>query len=373
MHRTGGLPITGMHHEMDNTDKIPQRVLIIGPSWVGDMMMAQSLFMVLQARFPGIHIDVMAPNWSAPLLAAMPQVSGTLEMPLGHGQVQLAQRYRLGRALVANAYDWSIVLPNSFKSALIPFWAKIPRRSGYLGEMRLGLLNQWRRLDKTKLSMTVQRFCNLAFESDDAFFSQYATSQDLPYPQLAVDTDAAAAKLKTSFPALFSYTEHKADLLILAPGAEYGPAKQWPARYFSAIAKRFMQSTSDARVVLLGSAKDQAISQRINQRCDSRLIDLSGKTTLQQAMQIMSLGRAAVSNDSGLMHLAAAVGIPVVGIYGSSDPGFTPPLSRRASGLSLHLECSPCFKRECPLGHLDCLEKLTPDRVWMQLEEILEA
>ncbi len=140
----------------------PQRCLVVGPSWVGDMVMAQSLFIRLRQGHPDMEIDVLAPAWSRPLLAVMPEVNQSIVMPLGHGELGLAARYRLGVSLRQRSYDWAIVLPNSFKSALVPWWANIPVRTGYRGEMRYGLINDMRILDRQKLAMTVQRFVALA-------------------------------------------------------------------------------------------------------------------------------------------------------------------------------------------------------------------
>lgn len=325
------------------------RYLIVGPSWVGDMVMAQSLFMRLKALHPEAVIDVLAPAWSEPLLERMPQVKRSIVMPLGHGQFGLAHRLALGRSL-RDQYDCAIVLPNSWKSALVPAWAGIPRRSGYRGEFRYGLLNDLRSLNKKRLPMTVQRYVALA-EPDGA-----ALPPVVEPPQLLVNPEGVEAALER-----LGLSRPDAPLLALCPGAEYGPAKRWPAEHYAAVAKHWL--AQGGQVWLFGSAKDQAVTSEIMTRTGSGCIDLAGRTTLGEAIDLMSLAESAVSNDSGLMHVAAALSVKVVAVYGSSDPRFTPPLSADASVLSLNLQCSPCFKRECPLKHLACLVDLQPASV----------
>jgi heptosyltransferase-2 len=331
----------------------PQRCLIVGPSWVGDMVMAQSLFMALRGRFPDLQIDVLAPAWSKPILAAMPQVHAALEMPLSHGMLALGERYRLGKSLRSNAYDWAIVLPRSLKSALVPFWANAKVRTGFKGEMRYGLLNDIRPLDKSVLTMTVQRFVALGLPQDAKLPPEIQSSR-------LVVTQEQRDEVRQKFLA------STARLLALCPGAEYGGAKRWPAEYFAEVAKHWV--AQGGQVVLLGSGKDAPVTAEITATVNSpACLDLAGKTSLQEVLALLSLSDQVVSNDSGLMHVAAAVDAPVIALYGSSDPTYTPPLSDHAQILSVGLDCSPCFKRECPLGHLNCLKKITPEHVISRL------
>jgi heptosyltransferase-2 len=337
--------------------KTPERILIIGPSWVGDMMMAQSLFMLLKKNNPGCRIDVLAPSWSLPILAHMPEVSDSIVSPFQHGAANLRQRYLLGKSLRKRRYDQAIILPNSLKSALVPFWAHIPKRTGFIGEMRYGLINDARKLDRESLPKTVMRFASLAFPAH----------QPLPYvprPRLKTETQEVNASFKS-----LNLAPGDAPVLALCPGAEYGPAKQWPANHFAELAIERIKL--GWQILLLGSEKDSDICNRINAATVNQCTNLSGKTELGQVIDLMSRASAIVSNDSGLMHIAAALDLPLVAIYGSSDPGFTPPLSDKAKILSLSLPCSPCFKRQCPLGHLDCLNKLEPDMVNKAIDTLL--
>ncbi|MCP4041375.1 MAG: lipopolysaccharide heptosyltransferase II [Gammaproteobacteria bacterium] len=326
------------------------RILIIGPSWVGDMVMAQSLFKVLIRRFPEATIDVLAPGWTLPLLERMPEVNDAIDMPLGHGKIGLGIRYRLGKNLRERSYDRTIVLPNSLKSALVPFWARIPLRTGFIGEMRYGLLNDPRRLDPAALPKTVQRFVSLGLEKEQPLPDQ------LPLPSLEISHDTAQAAL-----ARLNVESGEIPILGLCPGAEYGPAKRWPVDYYAEIAKA--KQAEGWQTWVFGSTKDAEIGRQLTSLIGEGCTDLTGQTTLAEAIDLMSLVTLIVTNDSGLMHVAAALDRKLVAIYGSSDPGFTPPLHPNATVLRLGLECSPCFKRECPLGHLNCLNNLKPAQV----------
>ncbi len=329
-------------------------ILVVGPSWVGDMIMAQSLFKALKSEYPHAEIDVLAPGWTSPLLERMPQVREAIHMPVGHGQVQLKARYRIGYSMREKRYDWSIVLPNSYKSALIPFWAKIPKRTGYVGELRYGVLNDARKLDKNLLTMTVQRFVALS--------SQEATKEipDVMAPSIDVERDDGINALS-----MLGILAPKKPVIVMCPGAEYGNAKRWPVEHFGALAKQKIKDGCD--VWIMGSHKESVLAQGINDICDGKAQDMTGKTELGQAIDIMSLADLVITNDSGLMHVAAALGCKLIAIYGSSNPSFTPPLTKKAKIMELDMACRPCMQRECPEGHLKCLTDITPEMVLKQI------
>jgi len=326
------------------------RILVVGPAWVGDMVMAQSMFRLIKMREPKATIDVVAPAWTKPLLARMPEVNEAIAMPLGHGQLQLGLRWNLGRQLRDRHYNRAIILPRSFKSAITPFAAKAALRTGYIGEMRWGLLNDARRLDKDALPRTVDRFNYLALEPGEEL------PEITPLPRLVTGVDEAEARLQA-----LGSARPDSPVLGLCPGAEYGPAKRWPVEHFASVA-RSMRDRGWA-VWLFGSGKDVDATRAIAELTGEGCLDLGGKTSLGEAIDLMAMCTAVVSNDSGLMHVAAATDRPLVAIYGSSDPGFTPPLNEKASILRLGLDCSPCFRRECPLGHTRCLTEITPEQV----------
>ena len=326
------------------------KALIVAPSWIGDTVLAQPLFIRLHQRTPGLRLDALAARWVAPVLERMPEIAQIVDSPFAHGELSLKARHRLARQLAEGGYQRAYVLPNSLKSALVPFFADIPERIGFVGEKRYGLINRRHTLDKARLPQMAERFAQLAESAGDPL------PRPLPRPSLnssSAQRSATLASLGVDLPG---------KLAIFCPGAEYGPAKRWPARHFATLADALAER--GYAVWLLGSAKDRPIAEQIaGQTRQTPPRNLCGSTSLAQAIDLLAAASFVVCNDSGLMHVAAALGRPLVAVYGSSSPGFTPPLSAHAQVLSLKLECSPCFKRECPLGHLDCLNKLDPQRV----------
>ena len=336
-----------------------EKVLIVGPSWVGDMVMSQALYIFLQQSRPGVSIDVLAPAWSEPLLQRMPEVNAALTKPIGHGELALGRRRRLGRELRSCAYDQAIILPNSIKAALVPFLARIPRRTGWRGELRYGLLNDLRRLDSQALPLMVQRFVALGQDADAPL------PASLPTPSLTVRPEAARVCGEG-----FGLAAEQ-PLLALCPGAEFGAAKRWPAEYFATLATNYLQQ--GWQVALFGSERDAVVTAAIAAALAGRgsCYDLAGRTTLSQAIDLLSLADAVVSNDSGLMHIAAALQRPTMVIYGPTSPDFTPPLSVKAAMQVSDLECAPCFQRECPLQHHRCMREALPEEVTAKLADLI--
>jgi heptosyltransferase-2 len=325
------------------------KILVIAPSWVGDCMLMQPMLHRLQQRHPDAHIDVLAPPWTEKLLRQMPEVHDVIINPFPHGDFSLLSRRRLGMQLREAAYDQAIVLPNSWKSALVPFFASIPLRTGFVGESRYGLLNDARRLNKKALPLMVERFAQLAEAPPDE------VPRPLPSPRLLVsDVQRTEALAK------FGLTLDK-PVAVFCPGAEYGPAKRWPPHYYAELAQHLRGQ--GYAVWLLGSPKDKPVADIIVSLGNEPCRNLCGTTDLAEAIALMSCADLVVSNDSGLMHIAAALNKPMLAIFGSSSPQFTPPLSDHAQVLKLDLPCSPCFKRECPLKHFHCMLKLTPQEV----------
>ena len=335
------------------------KILLVAPAWIGDAVLVQPLAARLHERKSNLSLDVLAPPWTEPVFARMPEVDQTIVAPFGHGELALGKRRALANALKEGRYTQAIVLPNSFKSALVPFFARIPIRTGYIGEMRFGLLNDIRRLDAHALPRMVDRFAALAEPRG------LPPPQPLPPLRLAVDAkrrEATLAKLQL---------DCKQPVAVLCPGAEYGPAKRWPAPYFAELARKLAQD--GYHVWLVGSRNDAVVGAEITSLSAGACTNLCGSTTLAEAIDIMSCADVVVSNDSGLMHVAAALDKPLAAIFGSSSPRFTPPLSPRARVVKLDLPCSPCFKRECPLGHFDCMLKLTPSQVAKAIDSARNA
>ena len=320
--------------------------------------MAQALFKRLHAATPGLTLDALAPRWVAPVLHRMPEINEVIDSPFAHGELAFGARLRLARQLKARHYRRTYVLPNSLKSALVPWLAGIPERVGFVGEARYGLINRRHILDPQALPQMAERFAQLAETPGTPL------PRPLPLPRLESTPEQQASTAA----ALGIAPQNK--IAVFCPGAEYGPAKRWPTRHFATLAEDL--ATEGYTIWLLGSAKDRATADDIVERAapGMPIVNYCGTTTLDQAIDLISMAQFVVCNDSGLMHVAAALDRPLIAVYGSSSPGFTPPLSPKARIISLDLACSPCFKRTCPLGHLDCLNGITPPRV---LESCLDA
>lgn len=326
-----------------------KKILIISPSWIGDCVMTQPLYRRLHELHPNCTIDIFAPKWSMAVFERMPEVNEIIENPFGHGALELKKRWQIGGELGKRGYDQVIVLPGSLKSAIIAFATGIKQRTGYVGESRYLLLNDIRKLDKATLPLMVDRYTALAHPTQ----AEFNGKSDNPLFQIDAQSQQNALSkhgLNTEKP-----------ILAFCPGAEYGPAKRWPAHHFAGLAKQYAEQ--GRQIWLFGSQKDYEIAEEINRLSDGICTNLCGKTTLSEAIDLLACAETVVCNDSGLMHLAAALGRKLVAVYGSSSAVHTPPLSETAQIASLNLDCSPCFKRECPLGHTDCLNKLTPNIV----------
>ena len=323
-------------------------ILIVAPAWIGDAIISQPLLTLLARRDPTPRIDVLAPSWVAPVYARMPEAGEVIDSPFAHRELAWSRRRGVAKALRARGYAQAIILPNSLKSALVPWLAGIKVRTGYTGEQRHGLVNDRRRLDAARLPRLVDRFAALALPDGEALPTL------LPDPALSIDPTQQAAAL-----ARLGLVIDR-PVTALCPGAEFGPAKRWPTAYYAEIADRALGA--GRQVWIFGSPKDAEFGSAIADAAPGA-VDLCGKTNLSEAIDLLALADVVLTNDSGLMHVATAVGCRVVALFGSSTPAYTPPLSRRAKTISLELECSPCFQRTCPLGHMNCLNQLKPQQV----------
>ena len=297
-------------------------------------------------------VDVVAPPWCGPVYARMRGVGEILDAPALHGEFAFAARRAFGRSLRQRRYTHAYVLPNTWKSALVPLFARIPIRVGYVGEMRYGLLTEARRLDRKRLPQLVSRYAALARPRPATFAAS-------PAPHLVPNDE----NLRQAMQALGLSRAHR--VAILCPGAEFGPAKRWPAERFAALSRRLAED--GYAIWILGSPNDREIAQALVAALPAsvrNVVDLTGRTDLGTAIDLMSIASIVVSNDSGLMHAAAAVDAPLVALFGSSSPAYTPPSSPVAHIAKIDIACSPCFKRECPLGHFRCMRDLSPDLVY---------
>lgn len=313
------------------------------------MVMAQSLFITLKKLYPDCEIDVVSPEWSLAVLQRMPEVRQGIALPVQHGKFSFITRYRMGRSLKTHSYSHAIVLPRSWKSALVPYFANVPVRTGYRGEMRYGLLNDIRVLNENILTRTVQRYVALAQE--------HVREAPPVTPGPVLRTDSANTQRLLDVLGL----NLSRPVIGIMPGAEYGPAKQWPAEYYAQLAARLIEA--GYQVWAFGSAKERELGNSIFRHIPGHAHNLCGSTRLEDVIDLVACAEQVVSNDSGLMHVAAAVGVRVCVIYGSSTPAYTPPLTEKAAIFYKALDCSPCFDRQCRFHHYHCLTGIEPDEV----------
>lgn len=323
---------------------------MIGPAWVGDMVMAQALYKALLHHSNSAEIHVVAPAWSRPLIDRMPEITKVHHLDVKHGEFALSKRYQLGKALRQESFSQALILPRSFKSALVPMFARIPKRVGELGEFRHGLINSVISSNKSKEIPTVSNYLRYAGVNADInqVKSDYA-------PALMVDSDNQVRVIKA-----FAISQ-ASPLIACMVGAEYGPSKQWPTHHFVSLIDQL--TAQGLEVCILGSQKDAVIGDEIEKSCRHSVNNLCGKTSLLDVIDILASCSVAVSNDSGLMHIAAAVDVPVISMYGATTPAYTPPLHTKAKAFYMRLECSPCWKRTCQYQHYRCLNDILPEQV----------
>jgi len=340
------------------SNSITKTSLIVAPNWIGDMIMAQALLILLKQADPKQAVDVLAPAWTYALLPYMPEVRDGILSPFQHGELKWRQRLALAKQLRDKQYDQAIILPQSFKSALIPFFSHIPVRIGYKREGRGWLLLTDARSRTDKHAPTVRRLAQLGLSEHQPL------PKTLPYPRLHLQ----AEQLKDTQAKMSISLSADQPILALCPGAEYGPAKRWPAEHFAELAR--VQHKAGWAVWLLGSPKETDIAERIQQDCGHCCTNFVGKSNLPQAIDLLSLSTAVVANDSGLMHVACALDKPVAALYGSTPPEIAPPLSDKAHIFYNKTPCSPCFERQCPLGHFECLRGLSPLNIANWLKQV---
>jgi heptosyltransferase-2 len=342
-----------------------QSILIIAPNWIGDAVMTQPLLASLKAQYPHSNIDVLASTWVAPIYRACPEVNEVIEAKLEHRQLQWGLRKQIAKDIEAKQYQACFVLPNSLKSALIPWLANIPFRIGYRGEYRFGLINiSLKNPSKVNRPPMVEHYLALGqLLNEDGASASTALA-----PVLNVLPSAKQSALQKCTQENIS----SSPIYIFCPGAEYGPSKRWPAAHFADLAQRLVAENNSNQILLLGGKGDHPIAQEIASQagCPNNLHNWCGETSLDEAIALIGMATAVVSNDSGLMHIAAALKTPQVAIFGSSDPGHTPPLSEKAKVIWLNLPCSPCHQKECPLGHLQCLKDILPQEVLATLHTL---
>lgn len=348
--------------------EMSDKILIVAPSWLGDIIMSQSLLKTLKAQDPNCEITMYAPAYSHPIIERMPEVNHILKNPFDHGELNLSERRAEGKRLKAEGFTKAYILPNSIKSALVPFFAGINERIGLKGESRYILLNKMRK-DKALFPRMVERYVSLAYV-DDKSVKDKASLPSFNYPSL--ETKEPSSELLERLNLSLDRP-----LMCLGCGANYGPSKLWPVEYFAKVSANFIENGGS--VLGLGTKGDsktvQAIFEALKPLVSSDKLqyfyDVAGKTNLTEALDLVGVCKIAVCNDSGLMHTVAAANVKQVCIFGSTSTNYTPPLSDKAICVESTEPCHPCFKRTCKFDTYACLKELTPDMVLEKIKLLL--
>jgi heptosyltransferase-2 len=315
--------------------------------WIGDFVRCHTVIRLLQARFPNSPIDVLTTAMDAPLLDYMPGVRKGIVWDLPRKRLALAQHRALADRLRGETYARTLVMPRTWKSALAPFLAGIPERTGFAGEVRFGLLNDLRWGERA-LPRMIDRCVALALPKGAAL------PKDYPLPQLEVpDTEIAAWRQRLGL-------NESGRIAAFAPGA-VGPSKRWPAEYYAEAAKRL--AAQGFAIWVLGGPGETGLAVEIGAGTNN-IRDLTGPD-LRNAILALAAADVAVSNDSGLLHVAAALGTPSVGIFGPTSPWHWAPLNPLAAVIETTTEvtCRPCHKPTCRYGHHRCMREIPAERV----------
>jgi heptosyltransferase II len=332
------------------------KVLVIGPSWLGDTIMTQSMIQVLQEQGHEVTLSTCAAYLT--VANRMPGLQTSIEINLPRGKLNWNKRKTYGMQLQQDGFDQVIVVPNSWKSALTPYWAKIPKRTAWLGELRWGLINDARKYDPARYPTMIQKLVALAYpKNTDISFAQ------CPFPKLQANQASAKKWLEKLG------IDQKKPIAILCPGAAYGPAKRWPTSHFAKLANQLFNH--NWQVWLMGGPAEQDLAGEIQASSNQTCIDWTRiPHHLHDAIDLINEASVVVANDSGLMHMAAAVNRPLIAMYGSTPKTFAPPLSNQAISMMLNLPCQPCFKKTCPLQHHHCLTQISAEQVFEKIIEL---
>ena len=338
------------------------KILIVGPSWVGDAVMAQSLYKIIKDSNPQSKIDVLSPEWSLGILNRMDELDDLICSPFDHGDLRIKDRIRFGYSLRDRSYDQAIVLTNSLKSSFIPFTANIPKRTGWLGEMRYGFINDIRKVNKNKHKLMVEKFSCLSINP------LVDNNYEIPWPSLRVDLINLSKLLKK-----YSF-EQSHESIAICPGAEFGPSKRWPANYYAEVIRHYL--SKNWQVFILGSKNDLPVAKAIEDQVPSEnkalLFNFTGQTSIEDAVDILSTCDLVLTNDSGLMHVAAAVNVKLLALYGPTSPKFTPPLSKKAKVIQKIEGYEKTREGELEEGYHYGLSMIKPEEVLDSLSHLIK-
>ncbi len=343
-----------------------ERLLVVSPNWLGDAIMALPAIGDLRRAFPGARLIVAARNATADLFRMSPAVDDVIVMGWSGRLMDHAKRRVDIEVLRGLRIDASVLLPNSFGSAWLVRRAGIPERWGYGTDMRGRLLS--RAIARPEIRVHQAEYYRRLVKG--LGFANGPLEPELAVPARA--SEQAGAILKASG------WDDRRPLVVMAPGAAYGGAKRWPAERFAEVAISLVRAHG-AQVALIGSTADATTTRSVRDLTPGEVrgsvIDLAGATTLDTLAAVLALARACVSNDSGAMHLAGAVGVPLAALFGPTRERETAPLSRRDCRVDVlisHVWCRPCMLRECPLDHR-CMKRLSSERVLAAVTDLMTS
>ena len=336
---------------------VPSPILIVPYIWIGDFVRCHSVVQLLRERFPDRPVDILATTLCAPLTDYMPGLRRAIVADLPRSRLALPEQAKLASRLRREGYGTVLIMPRTWKAALAPFLAGVPERIGFFGEARVFLLNDLR-FGERRLPRMVERCATLAFPAHAKL------PPALPAPRLDVPAAEAAG-----WRAKRGLAGNTRPVVALAPGA-VGPSKRWPGSAYAALARRLIADGFSVWVV--GGAQEKRLAAEIVGDTTAR--DLTG-ADLREAILALACASVAISNDSGLLHVAAALGTPSMGIFGPTSPWHWGPLNPLAATIEMKsaLACRPCHRPVCRLGHHRCMQEITPDQVLAATRRVIAS
>ncbi|MDO9565355.1 MAG: lipopolysaccharide heptosyltransferase II [Candidatus Desulfaltia sp.] len=337
-----------------------KQLLIRSTNWIGDAVMTTPAVRAIRKNFPHAEISILTRPWVAPVFESSPYIDNMLIYDDFGKHKGLSGKLRLARELKQYGFDAAILLQNAFEAALIAFFAGIPCRIGYNTDARSFLLTH-----SVSCTPRIKKMHQTGYYLDIL----HGIGLDTDGPGL--DLVVAKKYQKSAAEILEEHGISRADRLVgINPSATFGPAKQWFPERYAALSDK-IQEVFGAGILLFGGPGDRELGLRISQKMQHPPVDLCGKTDLGEAIALIKECDLFITNDSGLMHVAAALDVPLIAIFGSTNPVTTGPQSQRSKIVRVPIKCSPCLKPECPEGHLKCMDQIDVEMVFDVAKEIL--
>jgi heptosyltransferase-2 len=342
-----------------------KKILVRAPNWIGDAIMCLPALSALKKIYPSARITALAKGRVLPVFNACSAVDGVIEYESGGRHAGITGRIKLSKQIRALHFDLAVLFQNAFDAAFLSFISGVPQRAGYARDFRKRLLTLPVEVtEEIKKKHEVFYYINIinALEGNGR-----ALPPTAPEPKLSLKKDV----IKRAEAILIEHNLDKKHLIGVAPGASYGPAKQWSPEKFAQTLTR-LSNEFGLSVIILGGADDKGACDKVADIIGRGALNLAGKTALDTAMALLSFLKVFITNDSGLMHAASALGAPTVAIFGSTDPALTGPLNKNSCVVLKKTPCAPCFERVCRFRHYMCLNNISADEVYLESAELLK-